>query len=207
MRCLAQYMQLLAQRKDFDNWVNILFVVMIAIFWLVGGLVKAMAKKAQDRQQPGTEAQPKPLRRPADFRQARSRKPPPVPSGVRPPLQPKLRRQPEGAARPRPAAYKPDDSRQKPDYIPAVDLAVQPEKTTKVPHLRIDLPEHRQLSSQFIEQSDLTKAATLTQKPRFAAASLSFLDISNPQELRRAIMHYEILGKPLALRGPHSPPW
>jgi len=170
---LSQYIVLLAQRKDFDNWVNILVVVMLAIFWLVGGLVKAMGKKAHDRQQPGTEAQPKPLRRPADFRQARSRKPPPVPSAGHLPSQPQLRRQPEGASRPRPAAYKLDESRHKPAHIPAVDLAVQ--------------PEHPQ--------------------PRFAAASLSFLDISNPQELRRAIMYYEIIGKPLALRGPHSPPW
>jgi hypothetical protein len=204
---LSQYIMLLAQRKDFDNWVNILFVVMLAIFWLVGGLVKTIGKKAQDRQKPGTKAQPKPLRRPEYFRQARSRKPPPVPSDGYPPSQPKLRRKPEGAVRPRPSAYKPDESRQKPVYIPAVDLVLQPEKTTKVPHLRSDLPEHRQLSSQFIEQSDLPNAATLTQKPGFAAASLSFLDISNPQELRRAIMYYEIIGKPLALRGPHSPPW
>jgi hypothetical protein len=44
-------------------------------------------------------------------------------------------------------------------------------------------------------------------QPLFAATSLSFLDISNPQELRKAIVYYEIIGKPISIRGPHLPPW
>ncbi len=180
MICLAQNMQLLAQREDFDNWVNIFVVVMLAVFWLVGGLVKAMSKKAQD-QKLGTEAKPKPSGLSKDFRKPRLQKPPPVPSGVGPPSQPQLLRQFKEGARPRPVAHK-----------PAVDLALQSDYLSK---------------AQFIEQPDISKAPTLMQKPRSEAASLPFLDLSNPQELRKAIIYYEILGKPLALRGPHSPPW
>jgi hypothetical protein len=178
MRCLTEYIQLLAQREDFDNWINILFVVILAIFWLVGGLVKAMSK---NRQQPDTKSQPKPLMRSKDFRQSRSHKPPPVPSTVRPTSQPQPRKHSKVGTRPRPVSHK-----------PVVNLAAQPEYPSK---------------AMFIDQPDLSKSPTLMQKPRSEAVSLQFLDLYNPQELRRAVIHYEIFGKPLALRGPYSPPF
>ncbi|MHC4205225.1 MAG: hypothetical protein ACYSTT_11300, partial [Planctomycetota bacterium] len=39
---------ILARRNnDAEGWVNILFVIVLAVFWLIGGIVKAKANKSQ----------------------------------------------------------------------------------------------------------------------------------------------------------------
>ena len=33
-----------------EGWMNILFIVVLAVFWVVGGIIKATSKKPQERQ-------------------------------------------------------------------------------------------------------------------------------------------------------------
>ncbi|UCF15718.1 MAG: hypothetical protein JSW59_20175, partial [Phycisphaerales bacterium] len=43
----------LAQQRFDDGWMNILFVIVLAVFWMLGSIVKAMRTKAGDQQQAG----------------------------------------------------------------------------------------------------------------------------------------------------------
>jgi hypothetical protein len=54
---------ILARRnEDAESWMNILFVVVLAVFWVLGGILKAKSKSAQSRQK--EQLARKPARRP-----------------------------------------------------------------------------------------------------------------------------------------------
>jgi hypothetical protein len=148
---------ILARGEDVDNWVNILVVIMLAVFWLVGGLVKAIGQKSQK----GRELQfpRKPPTRPQKAGRAIPRKPPPVPSSKGLQRPPGVRKEPDKASQPMPVAYP----------------SVKQEPKRPIAHI--------------------------------SEPSSSIFEILGDIDLRRAILYYEILGKPLGLRGPHTSPW
>ena len=45
---------------DAEGWMNILFVVVLAVFWVISGVIKATSKRPQDRQK--QQASRKPIR-------------------------------------------------------------------------------------------------------------------------------------------------
>ncbi|MHC4749955.1 MAG: hypothetical protein ACYTFW_08780, partial [Planctomycetota bacterium] len=85
-----------ARNDDSEGWMNILFVVVLAVFWIIGGIVKAKGKKPKEHDQ---EQMPlKPAHKPP----VRSRGP-----------QEQLLKRPEC----------PDDTAQSRQYIPAIQQA------------------------------------------------------------------------------------
>jgi hypothetical protein len=189
---------------DAEKWMNVMFVVVLALFWLVGGIAKARANKrgAQIEQSPH-----KPVR-----------KPPLHSAEAREQMLSRLQR-PAGSVQsrqqqPSPAARKP---RMKlADLQAAVRrLAVEAEQADQVKTGNFD-PELEEILTEpkiKIEKAELTepmnKIATGLQGTKHSEAAQTseseylselLLDYSDPEDLRRAILHYETLGKPLSLR-------
>jgi hypothetical protein len=206
MNTLLVQIILAGQSDDVGGWMQILVFIVLAVFWLIGGIIKAKANKsgAQDVQSPR-----KPARRPpVHSRQAREQ------------MLRKLQR-PTGfeqgqRQQPRPAARK---SRMKfADLQAAVrKFAVEAEQAFQA-GTREPVPEHKPVlkepqimavpaasiapigeTIEELHEKQASEAATT-----FDSEYLSelLMDYSDTEELRRAILHYEILGRPLSLRDP-----
>lgn len=196
---------ILARRNDdADSWMNILFVIVLAVFWLIGGIIKAKSKKnvSRDEQLLG-----KPVRKPPlHSREAREQ------------MLKRLERPADSAQsqQPRPATQKP---RMKfADLQAAVrKFAVEAEKAFQAdirepvreikpqftePQIKADKPKLTEPMTTTIKGFHEKRTTEPAQIPESEYLSEILTDYADPEELRRAILHYEILGKPLSLRNP-----
>jgi len=188
---------ILARRNDeVEGWMNLLFVIVVAVFWVLGGILKAKSKKPQGKEQAG------PLRRPV--------RRPQQAHGMQP------QRRAVEKSRPRPAT-----AAQRPQHAPASEapagetvfshplfrnLAAQIERATgmKIP---TEMPKPQAPKK---PQTDKPVPAVEAVRPPQTLKPLAveeiptalLLDTSNPDDLRRAILYSEILGKPVSLRNP-----
>lgn len=160
-----------ARNGDGGAWQQMLVLVLLAVFWAVGGILKAKAGKSeQQKEQQKEQQQPRHPPRPARRPQARRLQAQPVktvasPKPAGPEHESKVQR---AAARVSPKALKFKTSEQffsKPVGLPEGPLLGPPEASAK-------------------------------------QATVAF-EFDDPDTLRKAILHYEILGKPLALRDRH----
>ena len=204
---LAQ--QILAARdKDFESWTNILFIVVIGIFWVVGGILKAKANKSkqQEQEQPGRKppeptpvgGPPRPFQK-TPFRQAQR------PVGRTPKSQPRPQQvQPSRRkiVRPQPAGRKPSIKTEGAIEFPTLEALETPKVSLPGPQLQADLEELPEFTAKTIKKLEDMRISTPAETPQAAYLSEILLDYADPEKLRRAILHYEILGKPLSLRGP-----
>ena len=200
---------ILARRNDdVESWMNILFVIVLAIFWLVGGIIKAKANKSKTGDKANMPH--KPLRKPpVHSREAREQ------------MLRRLERPPADSAQsqrqqPRPATQKPrmkfaDLQAAVRKFAAEAEKAfeadtkkpiLKPKPPSPVPHVDAKKPELVEpvitsvkglLDKQAIEPSQMSESGYLSEL---------LTDYADPEELRRAILHYEILGKPLSLRDP-----
>ena len=200
---LAQII-LAGRSDDAEGWMNILFVVVLAAFWAIAGIVKAKAKKSEgrDEQLPG-----KPVRRPPlHSREAREQ------------MLRQLQR-PAGSAQgqrqqPRPAARQPrmkfaDLRAAVRKFSVEAEQAFQPQSGKPTPELKpvltepqnppetVELPEPAGTSTKGLQDKQIPEPE---QMPESEYLSELLTDYADSEELRRAILHYEILGKPLSLR-------
>ena len=165
---------ILARNNDDDGgWVQLLIFLVMAVFWVVGGILKAKANRAstEDGQQGPKPAQKPPQARPT--------------ARVRPlaQLQPQ---KPQIAVRKEPVAQR----------FAAAQKAYEP---------KLEGPIEIIPKSEKITQLDLIRSpAAKATKPQ---DTKSILELKDSDDLRKAILHYEILGKPLALRGPEGQAW
>jgi hypothetical protein len=196
---------ILARRNDdTESWMNILIVVVLAVFWAIGGIVKAKSRnpKVRDGQLPG-----KPVRKPtAHSREAREQMLRQLPGPV-------------GSAQgqrqqPRPVAQKPrmkfaDLQAAVRRFAVEAEQAFQSQSGKKTPVLKPVLtePQSPPKTVEFTEPIDKTVkrlqdkvVSESEQIPETDYLSELVLDYSDPEQLRRAILHYEILGRPLSLR-------
>ena len=102
-------------------------------------------------------------------------------------------KQPQQPPRPTPIHEKPTGQPQRPVAAPKPSAKTRL-TTQKKPLLTVDLNLDK------VKKIDLS--AKKKQKPEPTAKSL--LNFSDPADLRRAILHYEILGKPISLRPPQQ---
>ncbi|MGB2865939.1 MAG: hypothetical protein WBC05_21580 [Sedimentisphaerales bacterium] len=200
---LAQII-LAGRSDDAENWMSILVFVVLAVFWAIGGIVKAKANKAggRDEQLPG-----KPVRKPPlHSREAREQ------------MLTQLQRPADSAQgqsqQPRPAAQQPrmkfaDLQAAVRKFAVEAEQAFQPQSGKKTPELKPVLTEP-QIKTERVELTEPIgktvkgmqdkRASEPEQMPDSEYLSELLLDYADPEELRRAILHYEILGKPLSLR-------
>lgn len=197
---------ILAQRNDdVERLMNILFIVVLAAFWLIGGIIKAKANKsgAQKKQPPrkparkpsvhSTEAREQMLRKlkkPAESAQSKPRQPRPATQKPRmkfSDLQAAVRKFAAEAEQ----AFQMDT--EKP--APKPNKPVSPK-----PQIQYDTVELPQTKSTIIEKPQKKQALEPTQTAESEDFSELLSDYSDPDQLKRAILHYEILGRPLSLR-------
>jgi len=194
---LAQLV-LAARSDDVEKWSNILLVVVLAVFWAVAGLIKA--KKAQqqgEEEQLGRTPGHKPapalgaLRKKLLQQSARPRLAGPVP-GAR--HRPQARQRLLTAVGTQPAAGK-----RHPVQAARVAPPAEPELSPVTTGLGPEPQAVPDVNKPIQELQDYRPSAAEKPGPEFSPAFLPAYD--DPEQLRRAILHYEILGKPLSLRG------
>jgi len=166
MKQFVQQIVLAAQGDDTKGWMNILFVVVLAVFWLISGIVKATSKKSQDSQK--QQSLHKPVRKvqPPTLARDPSLTPPKRTTQTR--SQPQLKSSPP---QPRLGSIFQD--------IP--NISSKPKPLMELEPMRL---ETRQRTSEIEDPPELV------------------LDFTDPDELSKAILHYEILGPPVSLRNP-----
>jgi hypothetical protein len=198
---------ILARRNDdVESLMNILIVVVLVAFWLIGGIIKAKANKsgAKDEQSPR-----KPVRRPpVHSREAREQM---LSRLQRPSDSAQVQRQ-----QPRPATRKPRMKfadlqaavrkfaveAEKALQADTQEAAAEPKPPLSEPKIkteRVELSEPMTTTVKVLQDKQVSEAEQI-----FESEYLSdlLMDYSDPDQLRRAILHYEILGRPLSLRNP-----
>ncbi len=184
----------LAARRSSDRdsgWMQILVFVVLAIFYAVGSIVKARANKTAPK---GKEQAPrKPVRKSSeDFIDLKMLK---QLFG--------LPEEAESSSQPSPEASKPKIAKQQ--VQPTVRKVARPQpmarrKASVTVEPQAAKPQVRP-RPRLKRIPGLTGEAELsTGVPQAKYLSDILSDYDDPEKLRRAILHYEILGKPLSLR-------
>jgi hypothetical protein len=182
---LAQFLsalggQVLAARNSDEKdtgWMQILVFVILSVFYAVGSIVKARANKTAPK---GKEQIPrKPTRKPPE-------------SAIELQLLKQFRRlaRPTPRSQPRPQVAKPQVQprlEELPEFTAEMALAIPPTVKKDV-----------RLSS--VEAPEVMRVAMPVEIPQEKYLSEILSDYDDTEKLRRAILHYEILGKPLSLR-------
>lgn len=220
-------LQLLAQADDAEEWVNILFIVVVAVFWAIGGIIKAAGagRTAQQRQKKKRPAGKDASKRETWLQQL-ARKAEQIQRAVENQSKPQARRahQPQREAKPskppagrvtvrsspggrsvlvyerqaRSAAAQRQDQQARKRRERASRGRVRPPK----PRERSALAQPETLEVPSTTTEPLPRPSASLQAVPAVASSVPLVDYSDPDALKRAILHYEILGKPLAFRDP-----
>jgi hypothetical protein len=162
---------LAARNTDTEGWMNILFVVVLAIFWAIGGILKAKSGKFEQEKEKQLPGKPR-------------RKAPEADRGIWDKSFEQQSRRPAGPA-PHSQIIRPQSAVRK--FAPKAE---QPTQLQPV--------EPLELKKRTISPLETLRAKAIIEEP--------LLDYTDPDKLKRAILHYEIIGKPLSLRGPAGPP-
>lgn len=205
MKVFLSQLILAARNDDFEGWMQILIVVIMAVVYGLGGILKAAKSKKlegkKDQEQQG---------RPFDHAQGRQ----PVRQTHHParPARTVVRRVYQAPSQPqRPKIAQPEPVKQAPtiakETLLQLDVKIQeiPEITPKIEELpeftdeTIKVLEH-QATVSFAPTSKLSHAAVLAETAKAVYFGQPLLDVSDPEAIRKAILHYEIFGKPLSLR-------
>ncbi len=179
---------ILARGNDFEGWMDILVLVIIAAVYGLGAIIKTKRKKPQEQGE--QELGRKLARKPATggrgvleqfFNELRGLAEPAQGRESRPIGQPARQK----IARPQPAVRK---------YAAEAKQAGRVQPTT-----RLAEPEFTGKTVEGLAGKRMDMAAEV---PESKYLSEVLMDYADPDELRMAILHYEILGRPLSLRDP-----
>ena len=195
-----------ARNEDFKGWMNILIVVILAVFWAVGGILKARAKKPEQEEE---QLAGKPTRRRPQaatgvqkelFQQGRSARAAAPVSGRQ------YRRQVEQLRRKvrRPQPVVQAITPKKPMPVLTSEALEEPGLPKLKPEVQPAIEELPELISKPLKKPEAKYTGIPAERPEAALAIEPLLDYADPEALRRAILHYEILGKPLSIRGPEE---
>jgi len=195
---------LAARRRDTEGWMQILVFVVLIVFYALGSIVKAKSRKLEEDSDEEITGRP-PHRPPERMKglQKQPRRPAGAPVGPALPREYEPQRQPirRKVVRPQPAVERPLTEKQPPLERPweMPEMLELPLLGPQVQHGIKELPE---FTTETIEELEAKSLGFAAQKPVVEDVSSPVLDYADADELTRAILHYEILGKPLSLRGP-----
>jgi hypothetical protein len=192
MNVLALQIVLALRSDDAEKWINILMVVVLAAFWAIAALIKAKVKQGQDQEENQQGRQRRAPSMGRSYPAGRAARAPGATQRRPQPAQKAPRQRPSPAAQQRPAQ--------------TGELTPRPGPTTASSAMQRAPTPDAELPS--LTTTRLDAPAQIYQSPRRQLQEEeqpllgSLLDYDDPAELRRAILHYEILGKPLSLRDP-----
>ncbi|MBA7617975.1 hypothetical protein ES703_25294 [subsurface metagenome] len=193
---------ILAARKDDDKgWINIVFIVALAIFYAVGSIIKAKKSKAEQKGDEQLARKPpvgiKDLQKQPLERPRRPAGPPPR-RQFRPQVQPPRRK----VMRPRPAVQKPAAKLEQEVEFETIEPLEAPKVSPPISQLQVDLEELPEFTSKPLKELEDKRVGVPSETAQPEVTIEPLLDYADTDELKRAILHYEILGRPLSLRGP-----
>ena len=185
---LAQLI-LVARGNDTEGWMNILILVIIAAVYGLGAIIKTKRKKVEEQVE--EELSRKPARKPATggrgvleqfFNELRGLAEPAQGRESRPIGQPARQK----IARPQPAVRK---------------YAAEAKQAGRAQQVQPDFEELPESTSKTVKGL-AGKRKGIAEVPDSKYLSEVLADFTDPEDLRMAILHYEILGRPLSLRDP-----
>lgn len=209
MDCYLAQIIMAARNSDGEEtgWIRILVIVIVAVFWIVSGIVKARANKLsrEGEEQPEDGKGGDKALREKPYWTAQQQ---PVGRAVR--TQPRPPR--KEVARRWPAVQKFAAEAKQAFQLQTFESPKASKLSPPVPQLQPDLQELPEFTSKTIEEprdKSISIPAKAFQEPVPAQPQVQteylpevLSDYADPKALRIAILHCEILGKPLALRGP-----
>lgn len=201
---------LAARRRGTEGWMKVLFPVLLALFWVISSILKARAKKAEDEKAGGKQLGVKPGGKPAEsitkvgpFQKIRLAIEAEV--GKQRQLQAQ-QRQAQGAqrkiVRPQPAAKEVAAETESVTRIPTLERVKESKLEPPTPQVESRFQKLPEFAVKTVRKLKDMRIDTPVETPQAKQLSEILLDYSDPDELKRAILHYEILGRPLALRDP-----
>jgi len=218
MNIFMTYIHILA--RDEDGWINIIFVVGMVLFWVIGGLLKAKTQKDknQEEEQPVTRrvfGTAEETEHAGDLSKGTAKPAQSGGLGIERQRGKPLFRGPGGQRHIAQTMRKVDRPVAPEEFMAAGQQGSQRIKAMKDQKLRItdslkDMDVKKQLG-------DIVEGVArdvdfkipkleLTSKKQDAIEKL-LLDFKAKDSLRSAILYYEILGKPLALREAENQLW
>ena len=203
---------LAARRRDGKSWTNILFIVGLAVFWVIGGILKARANKKQKDEEQLTR---KPGFKPPDRAGVREHKvvqKTPYEQVQRPTARTPYRREPQPQIQPprrkiaRPQLFVQKFVTEKEQAAPpeTIELLEEPGLPVPAPQVQPDFQELPQFTTKAVKELEDMRIRTPAETPAARYLAEILLDYADPEDLKRAILHYEILGRPLSLRDPSA---
>lgn len=221
MNVLAEQLVCLGQRHGAEDWGDVIILVMMGLFWLVGAVVKLLSsKKTSDkktsehqRRQAGSGAKATPAKE--TWQQRLARKAREIQEAAQ---AERATEQPRPVARTKPAGPRPAHQRppaggriavrtdakgdsvmvyQQPEPVQERQASAQRKAMDAV------LTAGQQLLSEPVGPLDTSVASHAEPQTSDAGPqAVGVVDYGDPDALKKAILQYEILGKPLALRDP-----
>ena len=202
----------LAQNYDIEGWMDILVLVVIAAVYGLGALIRAKSKKAEEQnreQQPG-----KPQRKPQtsgrgvleQFIREVKKAAEEAKTGTE--MRPPGQKIPQKTAQAQAVLQKYTTTSKQGVSIQSKTEPAKP-KVPEPAKVQVDLDKLGEIDKDIYTLPDITsqvvglrgkskKKPAEVVKPMQLSEVLA--DYEDPEELKRAILHYEILGRPLALR-------
>ena len=182
---------LAARNNDAEKWMQLLVFVVLAVFYALGSIIKAKSNKNKTEEQ-----RKEPLRRePSENRRmpkARTFQKTSHPQEQHPFIhtahrqsQPQVHPPHRKIVRPQPAMQKSLTKKQ--------DFQIQPSA------IDLDLKKTKNFAHKPLKKLE-GYTGIPAEETLYTKYGEHLLDYGNPDELKRAILHYEILGKPLSLR-------
>jgi hypothetical protein len=184
-----------ARGNGVGEWMNILVIVIMAAVYGLGTIIKTKRKKSQEQGE--QELGRKPARKPATggrgvleqfFNELRNLAEPAQDRESRPTAQPAQPAR-QKIARPQHAVRK---------YAAEAKQAGRVQPGTVQPGFE-ELPES---TTKTVEELVGKRKGMAAEVPESKYISEVLADFTDPEDLRMAILHYEILGRPLSLRDP-----
>ena len=211
---LAQFI-FLARGNDPDGWMNILILVIVAAVYGLGTIIRAKGKKSQGQGE--EELGSKPARKPATggrgvleqfINELRGLAEPTQDRESRPAGQPERQK----IAHPQPAVRKYAAEAKQAGRVQPTTPPTKYKLSIPAPQVQPDFEELQEIETSLETLPEYTsktvkglvsKGKGMADKvPESKYLSEVLLDYADPEDLRMAILHYEILGRPLSLRDP-----
>ncbi len=205
---LSQIILLARRSRGTKDWGNMLFIVFLAIFWAIAGILKAK-KNAQGKKAGEQGLGPKPGVKPAESTKAKPKGPF---QQIRAAIEAELQKQRElqqqaqqarrKVVRPKPAVRKVSPQTERSAKIPAFGPVKETELQRPAAQVESKIEKLPEFTSKTVKAMGDKRTAAAARGPQARYLSEIMLDYSDPDDLKRAILHYEILGRPLSLRDP-----
>ncbi len=207
MNEILEQIILASRRRGPKGWGNILFIVFLAIFWAISAIVKLKAKKTEEEKEGEEQLSLKPGAKPPEVTKALPKGPfQKIRSAIETELQKQRQLQEQQAqrklVRPQPAAQKVAAKTEPAARIPALEPVEEAKLTRPIAQVQTKFQEISDFTSKTVKKMRDKRIDSPVEIPQAKHLAEILLDYSDPDELKRAILHYEILGKPLSLRDP-----